>query len=142
MIRRPPRSTRTDTLFPYTTLFRSRFQLVIDRIIDFRTADRIVDVALHEGRVAEHAEMAQRVRKDREGKLERQLDALQIRAGAVDRRAIFEFAIGLVAPYHRIIGRRGNGQQRRGQATCRNGARDTIGHREWADFFWATRTRT
>src|SRR3546814_12379972 len=26
MIRRPPRSTRTDTLFPYTTLFRSRLQ--------------------------------------------------------------------------------------------------------------------
>src|SRR3546814_10720643 len=28
MIRRPPRSTRTDTLFPYTTLFRSRSGLV------------------------------------------------------------------------------------------------------------------
>src|SRR3546814_1211739 len=27
MIRRPPRSTRTDTLFPYTTLFRSPAQL-------------------------------------------------------------------------------------------------------------------
>src|SRR3546814_9494181 len=26
MIRRPPRSTRTDTLFPYTTLFRSASQ--------------------------------------------------------------------------------------------------------------------
>src|SRR3546814_5379606 len=26
MIRRPPRSTRTDTLFPYTTLFRSNSQ--------------------------------------------------------------------------------------------------------------------
>src|SRR3546814_5597789 len=26
MIRRPPRSTRTDTLFPYTTLFRSLHQ--------------------------------------------------------------------------------------------------------------------
>src|SRR3546814_15914408 len=26
MIRRPPRSTRTDTLFPYTTLFRSAVQ--------------------------------------------------------------------------------------------------------------------
>src|SRR3546814_6711440 len=26
MIRRPPRSTRTDTLFPYTTLFRSGAQ--------------------------------------------------------------------------------------------------------------------
>src|SRR3546814_459092 len=28
MIRRPPRSTRTDTLFPYTTLFRSRSLVV------------------------------------------------------------------------------------------------------------------
>src|SRR3546814_21027833 len=28
MIRRPPRSTRTDTLFPYTTLFRSGFGAV------------------------------------------------------------------------------------------------------------------
>src|SRR3546814_16595830 len=28
MIRRPPRSTRTDTLFPYTTLFRSRAGIV------------------------------------------------------------------------------------------------------------------
>src|SRR3546814_12348166 len=27
MIRRPPRSTRTDTLFPYTTLFRSELTL-------------------------------------------------------------------------------------------------------------------
>src|SRR3546814_7275375 len=26
MIRRPPRSTRTDTLFPYTTLFRSQWR--------------------------------------------------------------------------------------------------------------------
>src|SRR3546814_14194759 len=29
MIRRPPRSTRTDTLFPYTTLFRSEASLGI-----------------------------------------------------------------------------------------------------------------
>src|SRR3546814_15874232 len=29
MIRRPPRSTRTDTLFPYTTLFRSPRRLVM-----------------------------------------------------------------------------------------------------------------
>src|SRR3546814_14406565 len=28
MIRRPPRSTRTDTLFPYTTLFRSNGDVV------------------------------------------------------------------------------------------------------------------
>src|SRR3546814_10159377 len=29
MIRRPPRSTRTDTLFPYTTLFRSIVEVLI-----------------------------------------------------------------------------------------------------------------
>src|SRR3546814_20886120 len=29
MIRRPPRSTRTDTLFPYTTLFRSALTLAL-----------------------------------------------------------------------------------------------------------------
>src|SRR3546814_3901041 len=38
MIRRPPRSTRTDTLFPYTTLFRSTYNgvaiLARDRAID------------------------------------------------------------------------------------------------------------
>src|SRR3546814_4506696 len=33
MIRRPPRSTRTDTLFPYTTLFRSRRQK-LDQVVN------------------------------------------------------------------------------------------------------------
>src|SRR3546814_4470741 len=32
MVRRPPRSTRTDTLFPYTTLFRSRRLLSFDQV--------------------------------------------------------------------------------------------------------------
>src|SRR3546814_15237027 len=31
MIRRPPRSTRTDTLFPYTTLFRSTLRRMLSR---------------------------------------------------------------------------------------------------------------
>src|SRR3546814_21176192 len=35
MIRRPPRSTRTDTLFPYTTLFRSFVTALIDIAICF-----------------------------------------------------------------------------------------------------------
>src|SRR3546814_11303933 len=30
IIRRPPRSTRTDTLFPYTTLFRSEEEVTAD----------------------------------------------------------------------------------------------------------------
>src|SRR3546814_15342052 len=33
LIRRPPRSTRTDTLFPYTTLFRARLQIEGDHIL-------------------------------------------------------------------------------------------------------------
>src|SRR3546814_16337330 len=32
MIRRPPRSTRTDTLFPYTTLFRSAAERIAVRV--------------------------------------------------------------------------------------------------------------
>src|SRR3546814_3238088 len=39
MIRRPPRSTRTDTLFPYTTLFRSD---VIGSLRTFAGLDRLV----------------------------------------------------------------------------------------------------
>src|SRR3546814_7879378 len=35
MIRRPPRSTRTDTLFPYTTLFRSNG--VFDRVTPYQS---------------------------------------------------------------------------------------------------------
>src|SRR3546814_13791406 len=38
MIRRPPRSTRTDTLFPYTTLFRSA-HLLAERAGDQRRDD-------------------------------------------------------------------------------------------------------
>src|SRR3546814_10038150 len=41
MIRRPPRSTRTDTLFPYTTLFRFLFQFLFDPLqpaLEFRGA--------------------------------------------------------------------------------------------------------
>src|SRR3546814_14363609 len=48
MIRRPPRSTRTDTLFPYTTLFRSFVgllgeRLAVDQILVFHRARRVGD---------------------------------------------------------------------------------------------------
>src|SRR3546814_6943566 len=48
MIRRPPRSTRTDTLFPYTTLFRSiAHDLDVAEAFEFeRFADR-ADAAVH-----------------------------------------------------------------------------------------------
>src|SRR3546814_1362294 len=38
MIRRPPKSTRTDTLSPYTTLFRSLVQLALDNLPDAQRA--------------------------------------------------------------------------------------------------------
>src|SRR3546814_2960792 len=39
MIRRPPKSTRTDTLFPYTTLFRSVEAALGKSHSDFRTGE-------------------------------------------------------------------------------------------------------
>src|SRR3546814_17882711 len=59
MIRRPPRSTRTDTLFPYTTLFRSASELLFNlqsdstgrgaqvplRHAEIRPGDGLVDVS-------------------------------------------------------------------------------------------------
>src|SRR3546814_4541146 len=45
MIRRPPRSTRTDTLFPYTTLFRSELGRLAD--LDVVEAEVAVGVRVH-----------------------------------------------------------------------------------------------
>src|SRR3546814_4327466 len=50
MIRRPPRSTRTDTLFPYTTLFRSEEAAAV--------AD--IDLRIIEQDLAERADRGQR----------------------------------------------------------------------------------
>src|SRR3546814_9599293 len=57
MIRRPPRSTRTDTLFPYTTLFRSfhnmsgQFQDVGDQVAfnNVRVAKTLERLGFHHG---------------------------------------------------------------------------------------------
>src|SRR3546814_4488885 len=56
MIRRPPRSTRTDTLFPYTTLFRSavredQFAVAIHQV------DELVDVVAQHRRQEPVAEL-------------------------------------------------------------------------------------
>src|SRR3546814_13782977 len=48
MIRRPPRSTRTDTLFPYTTLFRSRAQNPDQRKLWQADLDGITPTAVEE----------------------------------------------------------------------------------------------
>src|SRR3546814_11410578 len=46
MIRRPPRSTRTDTLFPYTTLFRSYYPRLDQTLLDEIAAYKVAMVGL------------------------------------------------------------------------------------------------
>src|SRR3546814_2309669 len=58
MIRRQPRSTRTDTLFPYTTLFRSQTDARLPRPRQVRgapSADKPGRVLRHRGRPASAA---------------------------------------------------------------------------------------
>src|SRR3546814_17829364 len=69
MIRRPPRSTRTDTLFPYTTLFRSRGRA---RVVGDRGAGRRCPLCRGQG-----PESGDRLTRD----------DLRDRAGGVDRDA-------------------------------------------------------
>src|SRR3546814_1734023 len=80
MIRRPPRSTRTDTLFPYTTLFRSplyglpkslhlvqsgigrRFSLLFKPLLHAAKATFELGVGPSESRFAIHFEVPRQVR--------------------------------------------------------------------------------
>src|SRR3546814_12004214 len=67
MIRRPPRSTRTDTLFPYTTLFRSYGEIVADEKVSeaqlaLEPLHQVQDLRLHRdverrGRLVAHQEL-------------------------------------------------------------------------------------
>src|SRR3546814_8635266 len=62
MIRRPPISTRTDTLFPYTTLFRSFHQLAR---LDVQRRERLVhedDVGVADERLRQHGALAHAAR--------------------------------------------------------------------------------
>src|SRR3546814_2939855 len=72
MIRRPPRSTLTDTLFPYTTLFRSG-DVAVQRLdlLDHRGGDGAAAPRLQPGR----AEPAERV--DQAGRSEEHTSELQ-----------------------------------------------------------------
>src|SRR3546814_13621853 len=76
MIRRPPRSTRTDTLFPYTTLFRSRIGQYVRETIE----------TAHDQQVADHADrrVRQQLRFAGEGARLRHEDRILIDADAAD----------------------------------------------------------
>src|SRR3546814_7879109 len=49
MIRRPPRSTRTDTLFPYTTLFRSSLNTILHGEADSPLSGRLQFLDVEDG---------------------------------------------------------------------------------------------
>src|SRR3546814_20139036 len=100
MIRRPPRSTRTDTLFPYTTLFRSRLgkhhlsnsplgfaarNAAIERETGAREVEAVIGAEADAGAVSEAgAPRGTGVADGREG---RQFP-LVLRAAPVGRRAM------------------------------------------------------
>src|SRR3546814_19345522 len=71
MLRRPPRSTRTDTLFPYTTLFRSdrdrRHQLFLDDRLAPETRQRGVDIIDQNGEIGNGDAVVADMRRDNVG---------------------------------------------------------------------------
>src|SRR3546814_19942960 len=97
MIRRPPISTRTDTLFPYTTLFRSE-RLVGDRLLHLREAvhrdERRELAAGHDelaARVHVHAVRALGSREEvDESRAVRRSEYLHAAAPVGARNAVFE----------------------------------------------------
>src|SRR3546814_957853 len=104
MIRRPPRSTRTDTLFPYTTLFRS---LPSTRSLAFRslhTGEEVHATYLRDGRVqAEGVQRLNHVLRDwRSGEvwqMDRQLfDLLYALRRRMDSQQPFELISGYRSP--------------------------------------------
>src|SRR3546814_14233688 len=100
MIRRPPRSTRTDTLFPYTTLFRSqvdpeeegdddhrdRGELLreqsLRRIERARLADRMAQHAVDE---AESGEERDERHEDRDQRHQREAVLAEVEPDHVER---------------------------------------------------------
>src|SRR3546814_8495402 len=80
MIRRPPRSTRTDTLFPYTTLFRSA--VVVE-------AHQLAQVGLH---VLRGIELLPLARRDPQLVVAAEQQAVAVVAAAAD--------LGHLAPDH------------------------------------------
>src|SRR3546814_14995316 len=67
MIRRPPRSTRTDTLFPYTTLFRSPSADALEntKTRNFRTKNASERTRKHESTKTRIAPNQKRLKKTR-----------------------------------------------------------------------------
>src|SRR3546814_9022429 len=96
MIRRPPRSTRTDTLFPYTTLFRSQDRLHVHADLLRHSPDLLGDmIEARRRRIGErtHQQRIELLRAGTQG--ERQIalpgkapEAVEALCHALDRRGV------------------------------------------------------
>src|SRR3546814_13101324 len=89
MIRRPPRSTRTDTLFPYTTLFRSVLLQVLAAVV----GEQLDRVDRQDALIPERA-LEARIRTALDSEIRRGLDRvvadrLHRLVGELDRRVGF-----------------------------------------------------
>src|SRR3546814_9916332 len=104
MIRRPPRSTRTDTLFPYTTLFRSVVVATQDELGIFILGLRLMRLQRAEIDARARAGTDQRDRGDPD---QQQLLELALFLGGA-----FDIVLGHDGPF--LIRRSGRGGRRRG----------------------------
>src|SRR3546814_19899939 len=91
MIRRPPRSTRTDTLFPYTTLFRSEEEELAELRANMQKGARLADDIAAAGQLLEGSEGGLSLLRQAARRLERIADEhekLGEALAAIDRAVI------------------------------------------------------
>src|SRR3546814_19851450 len=108
MIRRPPRSTRTDTLFPYTTLFRSQLGESLPPLASRLIVHRRGEIGLK----IERAAVGNVALKHQPGTAQRKAASVRDRAvlhrtqaGHARRRAIVTGPEGIVAQLGHEMGR-------------------------------------
>src|SRR3546814_5780703 len=89
MVRRPPRATRTDTLFPYTTLFRSASPATLDASAWSETVEKLAI----EGFVRQLARNSAWAGCDDQGRVRLLLDAKARHLLNDERRAAIEQAL-------------------------------------------------
>src|SRR3546814_11308972 len=92
MIRRPPRPTRTDTLFPYTTLFRSARAHAI--IADLEARNALIEL--------QNAQMRRALYGHRAERSTRLIDQLELTFADAEETAGEDEALGEVAARRKI----------------------------------------
>src|SRR3546814_6310850 len=102
MIPRPPRSTRTDTLFPYTTLFRSQQDRRLSSFSDVRTTSRNIQTLTRLNGQAS-ATIVSDWRVVASGSLTRSVNSAAAVSSSDYRRLGMKFGFGYYSPLNNII---------------------------------------